>query len=553
MATTPIQFVHGDSQWHEYRRRCREDLYWFAGVVLGYGDKIHMTPGAHGMLCKFLERRTGIPEIDNAPIQKVEQPRGIGKTTLGTQAYVIQRITANPDISILICNERLENAVAFLGAIKAEFETNVLLRELFPEVIPVPGKTTWATDKIVVARTTARKEPTVFCIGVGGTVTGMHPDEIIVDDMLSREAAENARSGQADITGRINRWIVQLKPLLNPWAEPRPVILFRGTRWYSGDSYEYVDEAFGYGEEERVWSVRHRVGDRLQTVQFRLRGDVATFRRAAIEEGVSIWPENPDYTLESLAKLRLADPVLFAANYMNNPSDELTATFKEHWLRYYDWLDPRTVKLAPPDAAPAIYGLQDLDTIMLVDPGGFATQRGQDRMRGSIVVTGTTPQLEHLLLEAWSEQVTFHQVMEKILEFATRYRIRRVGIEVSGPQTAFLELVRKTARDRSVDLAFEPLKPESVQKEQRILVVEPYFQRGQMYIGRGSAFTEFREQYRTFPRGRRVDILDALAYGPRLWKRAANRGPRSVAVRQAQEREQYYRRLRGGAVTLGWR
>ena len=70
MGVTPIQFVHGDTQWVEYRRRCREDLYWFAGVVLGYGDKIHMTAGAHGMLCRFLERKTGIPEIDTAPIQK---------------------------------------------------------------------------------------------------------------------------------------------------------------------------------------------------------------------------------------------------------------------------------------------------------------------------------------------------------------------------------------------------------------------------------------------------------------------------------------------------
>ena len=540
--TATVQFTHGDAEWTRLRERCKTDLYWFAGVVLRYGDKVHMTEGAHRVLCRFLERRIGIPEIDDAPIQKVEMPRGLGKTTLGTQAYTIQRILQNPDTSILICNERLENAIAFLGAIKAEFESNQLLRELFPEVLPDPNKTTWATDKIVVNRTTARKEPTVFCIGVGGTVTGMHPDEIIVDDMLSREAAENARSGNADITGRINRWLVQLKPLLNPWAEPRPTISFRGTRWYAGDSYEYIDEAFGYGEEERLWSVRQKIGDRWQTVTLRRRGDVATLRRAAIEEGQSIWPENPDYSLESLAKLRLADPVLFAANYMNSPSDELTATFKDAWLRYYDWLDPRTVKLATPDGPASVYGLQDLDTVMLVDPGGFAAHRGGDRMRGSILITGTTPKLEHLILEAWSEQVTFHQVIEQILTFTTRYKVRRCGVEVAAAQAAFFELIRKTAKERGLDLAMEAVRPESVQKEQRILVIEPYFQRGQMYIGRGSQFTEFREQYRTFPRGRRVDLLDALAYGPKLWKKAPNQGPRSVLQRQQQERDQYYRR-----------
>lgn len=511
-----------------------------------------MTAGCHGMLCRFLEGTTGVPEIDEAPIKKAEAPRGVGKSTMGTQARTIQRILQDPNIAILICNERLENAVAFLGAIKQEFQTNQLLQELFPEIIPDFTKTTWATDKIVVNRTTARREPTVWCIGVGGTVTGMHPDVIVVDDMLSREAAENARSGNADITGRTNRWIVQLKPLLNPWFQPRPEILFIGTRWFAGDSYEYIDEAFGYGEDERQWVVRQRLKDGTeQRIVLRRRGDVATFRRSAIEEGKSIWPENPDYSLESLAKLRLADPVLFAANYQNQPSDEITATFKDGWLRYYDWLDERTVRLGNLEGKAPVYGLQDLDVLMLVDPGGFAQTRGGDRVRGSVVVTGTTPQLDHLILEAWSERVTYTEVIQKIIEFATRYKVRRVAVEVAAQQAAFLELLRKVVKERGLELSFEAVKPESVQKDQRILVLEPYFQRGQMYVGRSAAFTEFREQYRTFPRGRRNDLLDALAYGPKVWKRASVLGgPRSVVQRQQAERDAYYRR-RGMTIQRG--
>jgi predicted phage terminase large subunit-like protein len=502
-----------------------------------------MTPGCHGLLCRFLEGTTGIKEIDEAPIKKAEAPRGVGKSTMGTQARTIQRILQDPNVAILICNERLENCIAFLGAIKQEFQTNQLLQELFPEIIPDFAKTTWATDKIVVQRTTARREPTVMCIGVGGTVTGMHPDVIVVDDMLSREAAENARSGNADITGRTNRWIVQLKPLLNPWALPRPEILFIGTRWFAGDSYEYIDEAFGYGEDERQWVVVQKLPDASsQRIVLRRRGDVATFRRSAIEDGKSIWPENPDYSLESLAKLRLADPVLFAANYQNQPSDEITATFKDAWLRYFDWLDERTVRVNTLEGKPVIYGLQDLDLVMLVDPGGFAATRGGDRVRGSVLVTGTTPQLDHLILEAWSERVTYTEVMQRILTLATRYKVRRIGVEVAAQQAAFLDLLRRAAKDRGMELSFEAVKPESVQKEQRILVLEPYFQRGQVYVGRGAEFTEFREQYRTFPRGRRNDLLDALAYGPKLWKRASLAGPRSIAQRQQAERDAYYRR-----------
>src|SRR3990167_96174 len=54
--------------------------------------------------------------------------------------------------------------------------------------------TAWSASRIVLRRASGRKEPSIFVIGVGGTVTGMHPDIIIVDDMISREAAENARA-----------------------------------------------------------------------------------------------------------------------------------------------------------------------------------------------------------------------------------------------------------------------------------------------------------------------------------------------------------------------
>ncbi len=536
-----VQFTQGDPEWHQWRERCQTDLYWFAGVVLGYGDILRMTPGVHGLLCKFTARSLGIPEIDSAPIRKIEVPRGAGKTTLVTQAWVIQLLLQDPNRSILICNEKLENAAAFLSAIKKEFENNETLRLLFPEIVPDPKQTVWATDKITVQRSSNRKEPSIFCIGTGGTVTGMHPDHIVGDDILSREAAENARAGNADITGRINRWITQLRPLLNPFAEPFPDITFPCTRWYMGDSYEFIEEAFGYGEQKRIWNITQRLPDGTSiTVPIYRVGDVAVFRRAAIENGKTIWPENPMFTMEALAKTRMADPVLFAANYQNNPSDELTATLKESWLRFYDRPDGRLVTFNRQDGPDKPVELQNLDRVMLVDPGGFGSVRGQDRMRAAIVVTGTDLKTyDHAILEAWSESETFQRVIEEIIALASRYSPRKIAIEQAGQQAAFIELVRRTMRERLVQWPIEVVTPKATLKEQRILALEPYFQRGQIYVGKGPNMTEFREQYRQFPRGRRVDLLDALAYGPQIWRRPAGLAGQSTQQRQDRERMQY--------------
>jgi len=39
---------------------------WFASVVLGYGDLVPMTDGAHALLCHFMEKTTGVEALDTA-------------------------------------------------------------------------------------------------------------------------------------------------------------------------------------------------------------------------------------------------------------------------------------------------------------------------------------------------------------------------------------------------------------------------------------------------------------------------------------------------------
>src|SRR5437588_2052336 len=83
--SSPILSLKQNSpEWHKMRERALNDLFFMASTVLGYTNVFPLDPETHILFCKFLERRTGVVDIDAAPVQKCETPRGTGKTSIGT-------------------------------------------------------------------------------------------------------------------------------------------------------------------------------------------------------------------------------------------------------------------------------------------------------------------------------------------------------------------------------------------------------------------------------------------------------------------------------------
>ena len=488
-------------------------MFWFCDVVLGYGAVVPMSVPAHFLLCRFAERRTGCKELDNVHIRMIQMPRETGKSTLITQGLAIQKACANPDTSILLVNENISTANAFLTSIKRQFESNEYLRALFPEVIPEDFKQTrWSEMAATLKRGTHRKEPTFFTVGVEGTVTGMHPDTIICDDMISREAMENARAGNWTIMEKVNRWVHQLMPIVNKGADFWELIVI-GTRWWRGDSYEHIEEGFAYGEPRRMFSMVARLEDgSTQHVPAFRRGDIALFIRSAIENGASIFPEK--WSLDDLAKLRVLDSALFACNYQNQPSDEVTSVFKSEWLRYYTQPVRESYQYKDNEGKDQYVALPDLDRLMVVDPA-FSDVVKSDRSRAALVVTGTTSGGEHLILEAEAVRESTETLIQRAVSMVQRYRPRKLCCERIAQQIAFIILLRQALEKAGCPVPMEEVLPSGRMKELRIRGLEPYFQRGSIYLNRGQQ--ALLDEYKDFPRGRHMDVLDALAYLPEFW------------------------------------
>lgn len=531
---TSITFTQGDAQWHALRKRFCEDLYWACSVVLGFGPVVPMTERAHLSMCKFAERKTGHPELDNKWARLIKVPRAVGKSTVVTQGYAIQLAMKYPEIAILICNETERGAAKFLSAIKTQLTDNEFLRALFPDRIPAnPEKECkrWSETEVILPRDTTRQESTFSAIGVGGSVTGQHPDVAIVDDMFSDDAMENARIGSFIIFEKVNHWISRLRPLVNA-KEPHHGILWVGTPWWEGDSYEYVLKAFGYGEEKKVFRVKHPYNQGTVEVECYSVGDLSIYNRPILEHGTSFFPERwPD---ERLAKMRVDDPLLFAANMMLDPTAPEVVVFKPNWRRYFEWINDNQVHYKDQTLKDCYTLIEDLDKIISIDPA--FTDGGTTSSFQAIIVTGGTGEGLRLILKAQATRQSIEGFISDIVDACQRFRPRKLLIERAGQQIVFIMDVKAALNAAGLQISVEEVAPGGKSPDLRIATLETFFERGQILGHRDHE--AFWREYDGFPRSKFKDLLVALAYQPPFWNLGAGRTNRAAPSQQARADEE---------------
>lgn len=539
-----VTLEEGSKEWHRLRERCKTDLYFLVAKVLGMEEHVPMTLRAHYALCRFAERRTGIPAIDNSRVQLIQVARGWGKSVCVTMGRTIQRILIDPNWAAGIANERQMNAEAFLGTVKSQFETNDFLRALFPEYAvnnPRTDTVLWSSSRIVTpARTKPNPvNPSVMAAGIDATVTGVHMNEWIIDDLLSEKAAENARSGSYSEIEQLNRRVIELQPLLTrPKQDP---LTFVCTPWWPGDTYDYVEDLFGRGEEpvEYIWNIRLPDGE-VQSISLIQKGEIAVFRLKPIVNGVHIYPEKFDE--DTLEKLQQDDPVFFAAQFLLKPTAGGVASFKPEYLREFQWeMNGKQLRFRTDDGKIQFRRVNELQVIMAVDP---AISEKSAAARSAVTVVGSDG--DHLfLLDVWAERASPHDVAMKIIEFARTYRPQRVIIEAVAYQMALAQILTLLCEKHHMPQLpiYEHRTGSQVKKNVRIAGLEPYFRRGFFHYHPKSQ-TPFLEEYLEFSPeigSRKVDILDSLSFMKEHWETLGfldgqdNRRPTVDSFRKANE------------------
>lgn len=509
-------------------------LFHFARTFFGFKDLIaHGTRPVHWEICQLLAALGEPPTEEWHPGNRlmIQVPRGSYKTSLCTLANSLWRVCRDPDETVLICNEIVDNSKKWLRAIREIAMSNRMFQTVYRDLLPpgihyadkargIPRWWKWNDQEILFERgTQGIPEASLTAAGVGTATTGGHWTFISKDDLVSEDAKNSPT-----VMERVKEWYDSSLPLEKPPYKGKELIVC--TPWTYNDVYRYILEKY----------------------------DVKLYRRSVIEidettgEERSLLPHK--WTVAELHREQERDPYKFASQMMCTPRAGREQSFDPTWIREFtvsEGSEPELVineehftsaatkmlregqfgydaqaALPTPIPPQPRVKLSLCAKALIVDPASATKDSTAHHATSNtgMVALAVDPWGRHFVLDGWRGKVNPHGVIENIWRICERWDITHVGIEEVVFSLVYRYWLRDEARRRGRYLRITPVKPKGRHKDDRIRQLIPGFRRGFFYLNKDSrAMEALRREYLDFPYGMNRDMLDALAYGPEVVKR----------------------------------
>lgn len=444
------------------RDRSLDDLFLFNKHVLKVeeGDEKFVPLGEfHEEVCHFITDRKNKKKL-------VLVPRLHLKSKLITIGYSIQQIIKNPQVRILIYSATWTMAVDLNMNIQKKLQSCKRIHEIWGD--PTVGSKEWSQDKTRLAKNETR-DPTITAAGIDNNLVGGHYDIIIMDDVVNRANI----STQEQIEKVIQRYKDSLDLL-----ETGGQLIIVGTRWHDSDLYGWIMDP---GND-----IVHSYEVMIKTAY---EGNIGTG-----EEFRALWPQK--FSREELQmRLREEGWAHFSAQYLNNPVPEENAIFKKFWFQYYEPGDMRG-KL--------------LNKFLVIDP---ALSTAKDADFTAMVVVGVDEYGLIYVLDIVRARFSPHDIIEKMITFASEWNIHDIGIEMVAFQKTLAYSLREHPLFKKRPFHITEVKPNDRTKEYRIRGLQPLYENGKIYHNKAHANTIYMEdELVRFPLGAHDDIIDAFSY-----------------------------------------
>jgi hypothetical protein len=494
----------------ELRIKAKWDLLFLADGILGYNQ---VSPQLHGHYSKWLQRHRHIQ------YRLTLLPRGHYKSTIKTITDGIQ--TSLPDdtgnaiypynlgtnIRICIAHDVADMAQKFLRSITQHFTVNPFLIALFPECIPDLKKNRVNIKELELPRTAVWNESTFDTMGVGARGQGNHYNKLLLDDIYGEAARDSKTEREAHI-----QWFDNIQSFLITPATDQ--IDITGTRWAFDDVYAHAMKTYRHTEDDG-----REVDDLLKYIR-------SVWERDGNGNLQPIFPEQ--FSIKSLQILRKNKKV-WNAQYINDPR-EGSAAFQPEWKRFFSWTGRRNLLITTPStpfssAESETINFEELDRIIIVDPAIGAT-KNSDGLTG-IVVVGTDSKNRHHILECIKKPFKSEELCNWIFSAVVRWQPRVVGIEKVNFSALYEPWFKSEMRVRGIRFIIDPLETKNAEKALRVHGLSTHFQAGEIYFH--ASQEDLIEEFDQFGATDNYHMLDALAYGPRMWRRgSAIRQPTSA-------------------------
>jgi len=448
----------------------------------------------HEDVCEWWTRQ------EAKPFQLLLFPRDHGKSRL--VAYrVAWELTKDPTLRILYISATANLAEKQLGFIK-NILTSKIYRMYWPDhVHEEEGKRKkWTGSEIMLDHPLREKEnvrdPSIFTGGLTTSLTGLHCDIAVLDDVV---VYENAYTGE----GR-NKVKSQYSLLSSiEGAEAKEWVV--GTRYHPSDLYQdlqqMVEEVFDkdgnqIGEESIYETFEQPVEDR---------GDGT---------GEFLWPRQQrkdgkwfGFDISILAKKRgkYLDKGQYRAQYYNDPSDPDNVPVGKEKFQYFDRKHLRQ------ENGYWYFRDEKLNVYAAVD---FAFSLSKRADYTAIVVVGIDADNNIYVLDIdrfRTDRIT--EYFEHILHLSTKWSFRKLRAETTVAQVAIVKQLKELIKQHGLSISIDEYRPNKNQgnKQERIAsILEPRYDNMAIWHYRGGN-TQVLEEELSSRNPPHDDVIDALA------------------------------------------
>jgi hypothetical protein len=405
-----------------------------------------------------------ILDDDAIQLALIIAPRGFGKTSTVNLALPAKKILFQEKKFIVPISCTATQAVMQGENLKRELMTNRMITGLFG-----PMKSdTFSKDMWITANGTA-----VMPRGAGQQVRGIlfgnnRPDLIIVDDL---EDSESVRSDEQ--RAKTKAWFFE--DVMNSINRARKdwKIIVIGTLLHE-------DSLLANLMEDKSWYHAHL--------------------SICDDSFHSNWPDfmSDDQIKELVDQYRrigLLDS--FYREYMGVPIAKESAKFQQEHFKYYEETD-----------ASFIAERRKLENLVILDPAKTTKVTSDDTAIVGVGIDVSTPKIYVRDIERGN----FHpeEQYTKCFDMADRLGARVIGIEVTSLNEFITYPLRTEMMRQKRYYDIVELKARSV-KEERISALVPFYRLGFVYHNR-NVCAPLEKQLMSFPRSKKDDIMDALAY-----------------------------------------
>lgn len=463
------------------KRRSLAELYQFDKYVLGY--KL-MVPHVHDKLCRFVMKRAERGEMEQST-KMILMPRNSFKSTAITVGYSLWRLCNNPNLTILITNEKLDKSKAFLKEIKAHMTNNPRFKLMFGEwsCENKIGKK-WSETRIdIMPRRVWSAAPSIEVSSVESSETGKHVDLIICDDLHG----QSNTTTKEQIDKVIEYWR-DLGAVLKPGGE----MIIIGTRWDYKDLYQFI------------YDLKKELGD-LANIEI-------MHEKAEREDGTLLFPEVLSKPFLARQRASLGS-YFFGAQYQNEPIQRESALIKQV-PKYGDTINGQ--------GADSFFS--HCKHFLTVDLAYTEDKRSDST---AILCNAVNPLDGRWYIRRYDVLKTGDpgKIIELLFEYNKIFKPIRIGIEKNNYISWLKKPLEDAMRSRGIFLPIDP--PDGLphygqgkNKALRLRNIAPRFNYGECFIHESMSALEDELLKLTFDGARgHDDLLDALSmqYEIVLW------------------------------------